>query len=210
MLPVEYSITHGDEANRTAYTVRHHGVMHSDASKAQAKGNAMIPLRIKLKGAFCGNRYSWAGIGGPEDDWSIPTHSFDIKNIIGQYLVPLKRCCCGKHLVPERICSRCKLQVQPAEGTCHLPLWQLPIAKCHHCNGHTETVTSEAPVNALVDTWERIRTCGTLADHSLADSDNVVSVTFGRDQCREDFDIRSEADLSMIQTPTTPSPCSTP
>ena len=172
----------------------------------------MIPQHIKLRGAFCGNRFAWNGIGGPEDDWQIPTHAFDIKEIKGTHLVPLKRCCCGKHLVPEFICSCCKLQVQPAAGTCHLPPWHyMPSTQCQHCiDGRIEEVISKACVNALLNIHGEIRTTGTLADHSLADSDNVVSVTFGTHECREDFQHVPPLDLNTVQTPTTPSPCSTP
>ena len=167
-----------------------------------------IPHRLKLQGAIDGQRYAWLAMGGLDEDWSIPTHKYQLQEIIGDYLMPLERCFCGDNLIPAIICSQCKLPVQPAACTCHKRPLQLPIGSCEHCpHGKIEAAVSKAKVNAFVDKHGQIRMFGTLADHSLADSDNVASVIFGDYKCREDFETKPSADLTRIQTP--PSPCST-
>ena len=158
--------------------------------------------RLKLRGAFCGSRYALPAIGGAQDDWSIPTDKVRIEEIIGCHLLQLKECCCGNHLLPELICSCCKLQVKQTAGACHLHQWQLLSVRCQQCNERTETVLSQAPVNALVDHHSQIRIQGPLEDDSLADSDNVAIVTFGRPWIRP-------LDPTTKYTSATPRPCST-
>ena len=164
--------------------------MHArDAAKAQAMENTEIHSRIKLRAAISGNQFGCPGIGGPEDDWSIPADKFDIKEIIGHYLVPLRRCYCGEHLVPEWCCRQCELPVRPTACRCHRFPWQIPpcTCKCHHCNGRIDIALSPAPVKCVRDSHLRTRICGTFVDHSLADGDGFVMVEFGHTEGSENY-----------------------
>ena len=174
----------------------------NDNCEAQAKENEMRCQRLKLRGALCGSRYALPAIGGPQDDWTVPTDKVRIEAIIGSHLLRLKQCCCGNHLLPEIICSCCKLQVEHTASACHLRQWQLPSVKCRHCNQRAKTVVSEAPVNAVVDHHSQIRIQGSLEDDNLADKDNVVIVTFGRPWIRP-------LDPTTKHTSATPRSCST-
>ena len=153
-----------------------------------------------------------AGVGGPRNDWAIPTRAFDIQNIINKQLVLLRRCPCGDNLIPEQNCSepQCKQQMLPTECSCLRIPFRLCKNKCPQCNGQTEVTMSKAPVNALIDKGGKERTIGTLRDASLADSEGIANVTFGENQCHEEFQEIPLMPLDDIGTPPTPRPCVTP
>ena len=56
----------------------------------------------QIIGQAIGTRYSFAGIGKPEDEWSIPIDKFRIENIVGQYLIQLEEGNEGLVLKKER------------------------------------------------------------------------------------------------------------
>ena len=175
--------------------------------------------KIKLRAAPSGRRFLLPGVGGPKTDWSIPTTEFSIKQIVGQYLVPLTRCCCGEHLVPEYHCAHCKGRpvLQTTLCTCHRSPWAVHKPDCPSCKQQGRITISEAPVNAVIDSQNRVRTYGTLLDASFADSEAMVNVTFGTTRCHEDIESRDRRTsrsrsphLTDIATPSTPSPCVSP
>ena len=49
------------------------------------------PVRVKLIGAACGERYCHAGVGNVDNGWAIPTHAFTMQEIIGKKLVRLEK-----------------------------------------------------------------------------------------------------------------------
>ena len=167
---------------------------------------------IRLRGAWNGKRYALPGEGEILNDWRIPTHRLKIKNLIGRKLVLLRKCCCGDHLIPAQNCRECKEDMPPTECRCCKRPFRLARERCsrEHCKGATEVTISEAPVNALVDEQMNIRTMGTLEDAFLADSEGIVKVTFGTEECHEAFEEIPPVPLDSIRTPSTPSPCVTP
>ena len=166
--------------------------------------------RIKLRGAVYGKRYCWSGVGNPRNDWSIPTGAFQIQEIVNTYLVPLTKCLCGKHLVPECHCSGCKLPIPHTKCTCDSTPWKLHKPECPNCGRQTEVTLSAATVNAVVDMQNQPRTYGTLRDTGLADSEAIVNVTFGTTIIEDSQTIPPSVNLTEIQTPSTPSPFDTP
>ena len=175
--------------------------------------------KIKLRAASSGKQFSLPGVGAPTSDWSIPTAKHHIERIVGQYLVPLTRCCCGEHLVPEYHCTHCKGRpvLQSTVCTCHRSPWAVHKPDCPSCKQQGRITISEAPVNAVIDSQNRVRTYGTLLDASLADSEAMVNVTFGTTRCHEDIESRDRRTsrsrsphLTDIATPSTPSPCVSP
>ena len=160
-----------------------------DAAKAQAMENTMIHRHIKFRALISGNQFGWPSISGPENGWSIPADKFDIREIIGHYLVPLRRCYCGEHLVPEWCCRQCELPVRPTACRCHISPWQSPpcTCKCLQCNGRIDIALSAAPVKCVRDSHLRTRICGTFVDHSLAVGDGIVMVEFGNKEGSENY-----------------------
>ena len=47
-------------------------------------------MRIKFLGAMNGERYGYAGVGTKENDWTLPSSSFQMEELIGKHLLVLE------------------------------------------------------------------------------------------------------------------------
>ena len=166
-----------------------------------------MPERIKLRSKLNGERYAFSGVGGAENEFSIPVTKFRVEDIVGTYLVQLAPCVCGK-LKYLRSCRDCQLELyaerceecQKKGGGGHQRM-------CDECKGPITYALSAAPVNALLNSRWEIRTHGTLADPSLPDNENMVIVSCGPDKLYEQWDeIPPGANIDVPTPPTPRSP----
>ena len=152
--------------------------VQQNVKRRRLEGLPPLSTHVKLRGAFNGEHYGLPGVGEASAHFAVPTGTFRIQEIVGQYLV--------------------RLEEKPGSG--------FSVQRKKYSEGDTNdekgsVVPSPAPVCHLLDGVGKVRTHGSLAH--LADEQNFVLVCFGHAKSVEEcFDIPC-ADVDGVSTPPT-------